>query len=99
MSRWNVSNDEYNTRSSTGSNDMLPVEVNGKNIFTGFLRHTFAWSRSQGRAAKSEIFGNKGINKSSHGLAFLQGGNIATKERPRRLRPMRAIQLALHLCF
>ena len=34
MSRWNVSNDEYNKRSSIGLNDMLPVAVNGKNVFT-----------------------------------------------------------------
>ena len=38
MSWWNVSNEEYNTRFSTDLNDMLPVAVNGKNIFTGFLR-------------------------------------------------------------
>ena len=38
MSRWNVSNDEYNKRSSTGLNDMLPVAVNGKNIFTGLKK-------------------------------------------------------------
>ena len=38
MSRWNVPNEEYNTRSSTGLNDMLPVAVNGKNIFTGLKR-------------------------------------------------------------
>ena len=38
MSRWNVPNEDYNKRSSTGSNDMLPVAVNGKNIFTGLKR-------------------------------------------------------------
>ena len=38
MSRWNVSNDEYNTRSSTGSNHMLPVVVNVKNIFPGLKK-------------------------------------------------------------
>lgn len=32
-------------------------------------------------------------------FVFLVGGNIATKERPRRLRPMRAIQFTLHLCL
>ena len=32
-------------------------------------------------------------------FVFMEGGNIATKERPRRLRPMRAIQFTLHLCL
>ena len=32
-------------------------------------------------------------------FVFLEGSNIPTKERPRRLRPMRAIQFTLHLCL
>ena len=54
--------------------------------------------------AKGEIFGNKRINQRSHGLCFfalpyklMSKAVIATKERPRRVRPMRAIQFTIHL--
>ena len=58
-----------------------------ENIYWPLKTSKFVWLRSEARTAEGEVLGNERINKSSHVLCFLQGGNIATKKGLRRLQP------------
>ena len=82
----------------SGLSDMLLIVVNGKNIYWPLETFTLVWSRSHKHKTK-QTKANKKHNKTNNArmALFLCKAVIATKERLRRLRPMRATQFTLHL--